>query len=158
MISELKSAISISWKKAARLSATWGVIVGALSIIMNAIALWSINVIILIITIGLSLIVPILIGFVITRSNAQNNPIETKPAAIDGAASGIVYAIVMTAISLFFIVVNFGMAALFQGDFEIIVEGIIVIVLTIIVGLPVLAIIGMIAGGIGGAIYSYTKK
>lgn len=143
---------------AAKFSATWGIIVGALSIMMNAIAVYSITIILLIITIGLSLIVPILIGFFVTKSNAQNNPMELKPAAVNGAATGIVYAVVMAAISLFFIIINFGIAALLRGSLETAGEGIIVIVLTILVGLPVLAIIGIITGGIGGAIYSYIKK
>jgi len=154
----LKSAISASWKQAARLAGTWGVIVGALSIIMNAIAIWSINLIILIIVIGLSLLVPIIIGFVVTRRNAQNSRIELKPAAVYGAASGIVYAVVMIAISLFFTVINFAMAALLWGSLEIAGEGILILLGTLFLGLPILTIIGIITGAIGGAIYSYTKK
>ncbi|MFH1391172.1 MAG: hypothetical protein ABIH20_02560 [Candidatus Diapherotrites archaeon] len=158
MAIEVRKAISAVWKKSAKLSATWGVIVGALSIIMNAIAIYSVTIILLIITIGLSLLVPIIIGFLITKSSAQNNKIELKPAAINGAASGIVYAIVMIAISLFFIVINYLISALLWGEIEILGEGILVVIATILLGLPVLAIIGIITGAIGGAIYSSIKK
>ena len=153
-----RSAIMVSWKQAAKLSATWGAIVGAVSIIINALSFSVISMILISLLVFLSVIVPILIGFVVNRRNTNNSRIETKPAFVNGAASGVVYAVVMTAILLFFIVMNFGVAAIFQGDLELIVDGILVILATIFLGLPVLAIIGIIAGGIGGAIYSFIKK
>jgi len=103
-------------------------------------------------------VIPAIIGFVVTKKFTQYGKTELKPAATYGAVNGIVYAIVMIAVALFFIVVNYVISALLWGDLEIIGEGILVIIATILLGLPTMIIIGVISGGIGGATSAYLKK
>ena len=152
-----------SWKRAAILAAAWGAIVGAMSLIINAIP--DLTIILLVVLIPLSLLAPVIIGFITTREYANNSRIELNAAAPNGAISGIVYAIVMVAISLALITLNYavssfiwGLSEGFGSFFEVAVQGIIVAIGTLIVGLPVLAIVSMICGAIGGAAYSYIKK
>ena len=155
--------LSASWKKSATLSASWGAVVGAMSLIINAVPYLAI--ILLAIIIPLSLLVPAIIGFVIARDYSGNSRIELRAAAGSGAVSGIVYAAVMTAIALVFILLNYaavtfvwGLSEGMDSVFEIVGQGVLVVLGTIIVGLPILAILGAVCGAIGGAVYSSTKK
>ncbi|MDP2666604.1 MAG: hypothetical protein Q8P05_03835 [Candidatus Diapherotrites archaeon] len=142
--------------KAAKLSGTWGVIVGATTLIINAAP--STALIILAIIIPLSLLVPVVIGFITARDDSKNKKVGTGEAVKRTAPIGVVYALVMIAIGLFFTVFNYMVAALVWGDGDILIEGILVVVGTLIIGLPVMAIIGVLGAAIGGAIYSVTKK
>ena len=155
MAIEYKKMFSASWKRAATLSGTWGAVVGAFSLIMNALP--DLIFILLAILVPISLLVPAIIGFVTTKNYAASSKIELKPAVANGAISGIIYAVVMISIALFFILVNYAAIALFWG-LESLVEGLIAMLATLVIGLPVMVIIGIISGAIGGAVYSSTKK
>ncbi|MFH1587042.1 MAG: hypothetical protein ABID38_04250 [Candidatus Diapherotrites archaeon] len=161
---EIKKMFSASWKKAAKYAATWGVIVGAMTLIMNAIQILAVTMVLAVILIGLSLIVPIAIGYLSTRAYAAKSAIAMGAGATNGAVSGAVYSIVMIIIALIFIVINYGVAVLFgitwgiEYAVETLIEGVIVVVLTIILGIPILGIVSAIAGAIGGAAYSMLKK
>ncbi|MCR4369149.1 MAG: hypothetical protein NUV67_04555 [archaeon] len=151
----LEKILPKAWKRAALLSATWAAAVGAFSLIMNAIP--SLAIPLLFVIIPLSLAVPAAIGFAIVREFASKGRIDTKAAAIEGAKAGPIYAVIMVIVGLFFTLVNYGIAALYWGV-ETFVEGIIVMVLTVVIGLPIVAVIATIAGALGGAIYSMLNK
>ena len=163
MAIEYKKMFSASWKRAATFAGAWAAIVGAFSLIMNAVP--DLIPLLLIILAPISLVVPAAIGIVTTKTYAANGKIELKPAAANGAISGIVYAIVMIDVALVFIFFNYMAVAFVWGSSEgmgaaseIVVQGILVMITTLLLGLPILALIGIISGGIGGAIYSYSKK
>ena len=148
MFSGDREILSVSWKGTAKLSGTWGVIVGAFSLIMNAVP--SLTIPLLAVLIPLSLAMPAVIAFFMTKSYAKRTRLETKMAAKHGAVTGVVYAVVMILIALFFIIINYSMAALVWGSLEVLGEGILVVVVTIIIGLPLLGVLSIISGAIGG--------
>ena len=162
-MAEYKKMLLASWKKSATLSAAWGAVVGAMSLIMNAFP--ELTIILLVLIIPISLLVPAIIGFISAKNYSANSRIELKAAAASGAVSGVVYAAVMIAIALAFIIFNYAIASLVWGFsegmdsvFGIAGQGAIVAVATLLLGLPILAIIGAISGAIGGAVYSSIGK
>lgn len=125
---------------------------------LNAIAVPATIIPLLVILAPLTFAMPIVIAFFTTKSYANGTKLDRGVAAKHGAVTGIVYAVVLIAIALFFITVNYAIAALVWGSLEVLGEGILVVAVTFILGLPVLGVISIINGAVGGVVYSYLKN
>jgi hypothetical protein len=151
----LDKYLTPSNKLAFRYSAVWAAVCSAMSLIMNAIP--SIIIVLLIILVPLSLFVPVVIGFVVAKKAIEKGKNKVASFGKLGATCGIIYALIMVIVALFFILLNYGISALFWAEFGIMIEGIMVAIVTLIVGLPVLGIISVIGGAIGAIVTQRAK-
>lgn len=133
-------------KSALKYSGTWAAAMGAMSLIINAVP--SIAIFLLLIIVPLSLIVPAIISYFVIKNNPKGK-IDKKSASKQGTEIGIIYAIVMVGVALIFIIFNYLVIAIVWADIEVMIEGILVVLATLIIGLPVLGIISVIMGRIG---------
>ncbi|MDO8627136.1 MAG: hypothetical protein Q7K42_01600 [Candidatus Diapherotrites archaeon] len=150
---------SSSWKFAALVAVVWGVVAGVIGLIP------LVNVIALLVIIPVGFVLPVVLGFLSTKSFAGEKPFELAESFVNGGVAGLIYGLAGGIVGVIFsalgLVLGIGVTAATGDPTSAAVAGgagIIGLILFAVIGIPMSMVMSAVLSGIGGAIYSVIKK